>query len=335
VDLRRLEYFLAVVEHGRVTSAAAALHVAQPSLSQAIRALERDLGVDLFVRSGRGLTPTPAGLALVDPARRVLRDLASARAAVADVVDLSAGWLDIAAHDQLTFDPLAPVLAAFHRRYAGVPVRVHDPRSEEDLVRLLIDGQSELALAYVDGVPNQPSALRVRRLGAHEVWAILPPDAADELAPVPDPLPVGLLNGRALIGGLGGFGAARRTVGAALAAAGVRLKTMVRTRHDEAVPALVAAGTGWALTSKGYAQEAARSGAVVRRLHPTITCDFALLQRAGGLSPAARGFVAVLMAEIGGSTEGELEPFAEVDNDPNGGIDRVDWALEKAAELGL
>jgi DNA-binding transcriptional LysR family regulator len=65
MDLRRLEYFLAVVEHGRVTVAANELHVAQPSLSQAIRALERDLGAELFVRNGRGLTPTPAGLALV------------------------------------------------------------------------------------------------------------------------------------------------------------------------------------------------------------------------------------------------------------------------------
>ena len=44
MDLRRLEYFLAVVEHGRVTAAATELHVAQPSLSQAIRALERDVG---------------------------------------------------------------------------------------------------------------------------------------------------------------------------------------------------------------------------------------------------------------------------------------------------
>jgi DNA-binding transcriptional LysR family regulator len=52
MDVRRLRYFLAVVDHGSVNKAAAALHVAQPSLSQAIRALERDLGLDLFRRVG-------------------------------------------------------------------------------------------------------------------------------------------------------------------------------------------------------------------------------------------------------------------------------------------
>src|SRR5215831_5888260 len=102
MDLRRLEYFLAVVEHGRVTAAAAALHVAQPSLSQAIRALERDLGVELFVRDGRGLTPTEAGRALVEPARQVLGDLSVARSAVDSVVDLGSGRLEVAAHDLLT-----------------------------------------------------------------------------------------------------------------------------------------------------------------------------------------------------------------------------------------
>src|SRR6185369_4288711 len=132
MDLRRLEYFLAVVEHGRVTSAAAALHVAQPSLSQAIRALERDLGVELFRRDGRGLTPTEAGRALIEPARQVLTDLSQARGAVENVVDLSAGWLEVAARDLLCVDPLVEVLAAFHRRHAGVPVRVHEPQDEDE-----------------------------------------------------------------------------------------------------------------------------------------------------------------------------------------------------------
>src|SRR5215510_4578394 len=106
MDLRRLEYFLAVVEHGQVTSAASALRVAQPSLSQAIKALERDLGVQLFIRDGRSLRPTRAGEALIEPARRVLGDLDAARAAVSDVVELAAGWLDVASHDLLTRDPL-------------------------------------------------------------------------------------------------------------------------------------------------------------------------------------------------------------------------------------
>ena len=74
MDRRALQYFLAVVDHVTFTNAAAALNVAQPSLSQAIQTLERDLGVQLFLRVSRGARLTSAGEALVAPARRTLRD---------------------------------------------------------------------------------------------------------------------------------------------------------------------------------------------------------------------------------------------------------------------
>jgi DNA-binding transcriptional LysR family regulator len=303
MDLRRLEYFLAVVEHGRVTVAANELHVAQPSLSQAIRALERDLGAELFVRNGRGLTPTPAGLALVGPARRVLRDLAAAKAAVGDVIELTAGWLDIATHDRLGFDPLAPVLAAFHRRHSGVPVRLHEPRTVAELIRTLVEGRCELGLAYTETNQlagdhttgeGEHATLVVRRIGHHDVWVLLPPGTD-----APDPLPLAALDGRVVIDSMTGFGAVRTTVREAMRAAGVRMRSGVRTRHLEALAPLVLAGAGVAFTSPGYAREAARTGVVARRLEPRIGCDFALLHRSGALSPAARGFVGVLLAELG------------------------------------
>lgn len=61
MDARQLEYFLAIVEHGGFSKAAAALHVAQPSLSQAMANLESDLGVSLFHRLGRGVVLSEAG----------------------------------------------------------------------------------------------------------------------------------------------------------------------------------------------------------------------------------------------------------------------------------
>src|SRR5690348_10161914 len=96
MDSRQLEYFLAVVDHGGMSAAAAALHLSQPSLSQAIRGLERDLGVPLFHRVGRRVVPSAAGEALVPPARQVLRDLRTARASVDAVRGLDGGRLDIA-----------------------------------------------------------------------------------------------------------------------------------------------------------------------------------------------------------------------------------------------
>ena len=246
MDLRRLEYFLAVVQHGQVTSAASALRVAQPSLSQAIKALERDLGVQLFTREGRTLRPTRAGRALVEPARRVLGDLDTARAAVADVVELAAGWLDIAAHELLGRDPLVAALAAFHERYAGIPVRVHSPRDEDELVRLLADGRCELGLAFL---PVPDAGLVVRPLGAQDIWVVLPPDA-DVPADPQAPMPLGALHDVAFVDSMRGFASPRSVITAALREEKVLIRPVVRTRHRESILPMVVAGVGGTFTTE-------------------------------------------------------------------------------------
>src|SRR5918997_5047374 len=74
MDLRQLEYAVAVAEHGNFTRAAARLHVAQPALSVAMRRLETELGVRLFHRTSRRVALTDAGAAFVGRARRILAD---------------------------------------------------------------------------------------------------------------------------------------------------------------------------------------------------------------------------------------------------------------------
>ncbi len=95
MDARQLGYFLAVVDHGGFGRAADQIHIAQPSLSQAIANLERELGVQLFHRVGRGVVLSEAGRQLVEPARQVLRDLDVARAAAQSVKGLQTGRLDL------------------------------------------------------------------------------------------------------------------------------------------------------------------------------------------------------------------------------------------------
>src|SRR5579863_4145803 len=107
MDERRLRYFLAVVEDGSVTAAAARLRVAQPSLSQALRRLEAELGVELFHRVGRGLRLSAAGEALVGPTRQVLRAIDEARDAATGIRELRQGTLEIAALATLAVDPMA------------------------------------------------------------------------------------------------------------------------------------------------------------------------------------------------------------------------------------
>src|SRR4051794_28969743 len=119
MDLRQLGYVVAVVDEGGFTRAAEAMHVAQPSLSQAVRTLEAELGVELFHRSARAVRLTAAGQALLGPARQALRDAASARAAVAAVVGLEAGHLDLTCLPTLAVHPLTELVGRFRRAHPG------------------------------------------------------------------------------------------------------------------------------------------------------------------------------------------------------------------------
>jgi DNA-binding transcriptional LysR family regulator len=105
MDIRQLEYFLAIVDHGGFNRAASVLYVSQPSLSQAVQALDRDLGSELFHRIGRRAVLTEAGQALIDPARAAVRSLETARARVAAVHELRDGRLDVAAMPSLAVEP--------------------------------------------------------------------------------------------------------------------------------------------------------------------------------------------------------------------------------------
>jgi len=94
VDARQLKFFLAVIDYEGFSKAAEQLYIAQPSLSQAIAGLERELGVALFHRVGRGVLPTDAGKQLIGPARQVLRDLATAQSAMDAVKGVASGRVE-------------------------------------------------------------------------------------------------------------------------------------------------------------------------------------------------------------------------------------------------
>jgi len=172
MELRKLEYFLAVVEHGTLTKAAAALHLAQPSLSQMIKTLERDLGTQLFHRVGRRLVLSPAGHVLIDPARVVLRDAATARATVAEVRGLTGGRLELASPSTLAVDPLAPLIGAFRRAYPRVAIGLLEPEDAGAVGALVGNGVCELGVGHL---PTGTTALVEHDLGEQELLVVLPP----------------------------------------------------------------------------------------------------------------------------------------------------------------
>ncbi|MGR6918390.1 LysR family transcriptional regulator [[Actinomadura] parvosata] len=169
MSLRQFEYALAVAEQGSVTAAAELLHVAQPSVSQQIRGLERDLGVQLFERTPTGLVPTTVGRAFLREAEIAVRASRRARATARAGAGELEGELVVAAQMGFGTRQLPGALGALRRRFPRLEVTVFEEPSSAELDRLCRKGVLDLALM---AACERPPA-GAHRLGGEEFVVVL------------------------------------------------------------------------------------------------------------------------------------------------------------------
>lgn len=293
MDLRQLAYVVAIAEGGGFTAAAKRVGISQPSLSHAIKALENELGVMLFHRLGRTVALTPAGEALLGPARQALRDAEVARAAVQAVAGVEAGRLDLVCLPTLAVDPVAGLVGRFRRRHPGVRVRIDEPEDADSVAASVRSGASELGIAEL---PLRAADLTSVELDAHEFVAVLPPDLAVTLGPAPA-LSLRDLAGRPLVTTPPGT-STRRQIDEAFTAAGMEPTVAVETDHREGIIAMVLAGAGFAIVPAPLAGSSQVGDAVVRSITPRIERKIGLIRRPGPLSPAAQAFVALAVPDV-------------------------------------
>lgn len=171
MNLRQYEYALAVAEEGSMTAAAERLRVTQPSLSQQIGALEKNLGVQLFVRTPSGVTVTVAGRAFLAEAEIATtasrRAITAARAADGELT----GELIIAVHMGLGARQLPQALGELRHRHPKLQVTLHEEPDPADMERLLRQGSLDMVLAHriPAGCPFD-----THRLGEEAYVAVLP-----------------------------------------------------------------------------------------------------------------------------------------------------------------
>lgn len=188
MNIQQLRYVVATVDHGSMTAAAAALFVAQPALSRAVRQLERELGVDLFARAGRGVVLTPDGEVLVPRARRALRSvdaLHDVRASGGSEVQVV-----IAASPTLQTSMALPLLGALRDQGAALPCRLVGCSGSEEVHELVAAGHASLGICD----SAVASDLAVVPLGQAEVQLVSPADLE-----LPDPITLAQLAGVPLV----------------------------------------------------------------------------------------------------------------------------------------
>lgn len=170
----RLRAFLAVARTGGFTRGAAQLGRTQSSVSQAVRLLEDELGVQLFVREPRNVHLTDAGALLLGHAERAFEELDRAREALAALADLSAGRLVCGSTDTLAVHVLPPLFAAFRERHPGVELELVN-RPSPALATQVADRDIDLALVTLPLPERAARRTRVEPLVPHRDVLITPP----------------------------------------------------------------------------------------------------------------------------------------------------------------
>ncbi|MFF3006186.1 LysR family transcriptional regulator [Kitasatospora sp. NPDC057940] len=292
MDIRQLEYFLAIVDHGGFNRAAAALYLSQPALSQAVQALERDVGGSLFHRIGRRAVLTEAGTALIEPARVAVRSLELARASVLAVHELRDGRLDIAAMPSQAIEPLTTMIRAFSRRYPGVSANIRAAFTSRDVIDMVRTGAAELGLLATEG-PLSDKEVVSHDVGEQRFVLVTPPGGpfregtsvqCEELA------------GQRLIVGQRGTGMRAYVDG--LRERGIGFAIAAETEHRVAILPLVLAGVGLAVVTESWRTAAEQAGALVLDIEPRTTLRIVLVGRRAEQSPAARAFVSCALDAV-------------------------------------
>ncbi|SDD62276.1 LysR family transcriptional regulator [Rhodococcus tukisamuensis] len=287
MELHLVNYFVAVVDHGSVTAAARSLYITQPSLSQAIRTLERNLGSPLFERVGRRLVLTPAGRDFDAAARRLLADLGAARDKVDAVRELRAGSLELVTYSTFAIDPTVDLVRRFRERHPRITVTIFDTAGPEGVFTALRQGRAEVGISSLVG---DHSPLHAVSLGEQELMLALPEALA---ATLPDPVSREAVRSVPLIVDLG-----------SVPGNGVTPDLLAENAENVVVDStrpsltwdLVRLGAGATIVSRAVA--ASQLPAVtVRSVDPPLTQTVALLTRKPPLSPAAEAFLQLAGAQ--------------------------------------
>lgn len=261
--LRTLECLVALVDHGSVSAAAAALHMSQPALSHQIASLENELGAPVAERLWRGVRITAAGRATAEEARVALRAAEQAVQIGRRVGQAGAGRIRIACAETMTAWLLLPVLRQWRSRRPDVHLDLSELTSADEMVELIETGRTDVA---VGPRPTRTDA-HVEVFGTEEVVVVaaaghpfveLPAVPFQALADEPF-VHYDQDNGMAVW--VDELAACHRVV----------LNPVLRTRSPRTAAQLAAAGMG--VTIVPVSALPARLAGTVRRLRPMVKRD--------------------------------------------------------------
>lgn len=239
MDLKQLRALVTVADTGNVTRASALLNLVQPAVSRQLKLLEQDIGTPLFERERHGMELTAAGRTLVEYARRILDDVAKARAEIRPASGEVGGIVSIGLLSS-TAELLAGALVAqVAQHYPGIRLRLQVGYVGH-LMRLMEADELDATLLY--GL-KQASHLQVRPLLQEDLWVIGPASARLQRR---RPMTMKQLASRAIVLPSAPHGL-RTLIEEGATRAGVQLRTVVETNEMNVQKQLVREGHGFTI----------------------------------------------------------------------------------------
>jgi len=287
MTLRQLHYLLAIADEGSFTRAAEQWLVAQPSLSQQIKSLEKELGGPLLERLPKGVRLTAAGKAFLPEARAAVTHAERARRNARSALGLQAGELEVATVTSVAFGVLPSAFERWRERYPGMRITLREythRRALDDAVRV---GVGDIAVG--PRPPQWPGP--VVELGWEEFVAVLP--ASDPLAKSKRPVPLEELAERDWVLFGPGHGLSELIL-ETCARAGFTPRRTVETGQVAAAAHLAAAGLGVTIVPDNVVP--AGLHAAVRSLKSPLVRQLVAFTRQDW-SPLAAAFLEVLQAQ--------------------------------------
>jgi DNA-binding transcriptional LysR family regulator len=238
--IRQLQYFVAVAEQGTVSRAAQNLSISQSSVTEAVKELEADLGVELFERHSRGLNITHKGHQFLRHATKILADVSDARRTFSEEAAAATGALHLGVTSMVAGYVLSDLLARYRRAWPGVDVSAIEDNGDY-LEHLLVGGELDVAVMVISNLRDRMALqAEILEVSPYRLWLPLGhPLAAADIIGIEDvarePLIMLMID------------EIEENTGKLLAALGHRPHVAFRTRSVEAVRSLVATGAGVAL----------------------------------------------------------------------------------------
>jgi DNA-binding transcriptional LysR family regulator len=286
LDVRRLRVLHAVSAYGSVTAAATALGYSAPAVSQQLAALEREVGMRLTERVGRGLELTPAAMILVGHTDVLLARLESAEADLAALKDQVAGQVSLAAFPSAAASFVPAAWAALASAAPQVRLDLTEMEPEESLPAVL-RGETDVAVAHeYDLLPRPLDPLFERReLRTDPVLLAVP--AGHPLAAAGAPVPLEALSGLPFLAPRDSTSCAEM-IQRACARAGFVPRVVARASDFAVLLSLVAAGAGVTLVPALAAPHRPEGICFLEPETPVTRQIFAVSRRGGDRKPAVR-----------------------------------------------